>query len=490
MLLTACGGKETMPIRKVEHARPASAAAVESLPSTTGSSALPITFERWTGDLDGMLERRQIRALVVYSRSGFFYDKGHPKGISYEALEEFQRFANRKLRTGRLKVIVKFLPLNPEQLEPALVRGVGDVIAFGAAVTPERQNRVAFTAPIVPHARQIIVSGPTARAFKTLDDLGGQEIYANPLMVYYESLQHLNESLRKAGKRQFVLKAADKHLADEDLLQMVNAGLIPATVTLNQRAEFWLQIFSNLKLHPNIVLQDEGQLAWVTRKDSPRLKQLLDQFIEDHRFGTSFGNTLFRRYLQNTKWVKNATSTEEMKKFQTYVGYFKKYAVEYDFDYLMLVAQGYQESLLDQSRRNPSGAVGIMQVIPKFAAAPPISIRNVLSAQGNIHAGVKMLRHIDQTYFRDDGLDAMNKTLMTFASYNAGPTRIARLRKAAEREGLDPNQWFGNVELVVAREVGQETVQYVSNIYKYYVAYKLVLERTREKESANAVIAK
>ena len=198
--------------------------------------------------------------------------------------------------------------------------------------------------------------------------------------------------------------------------------------------------------------------------------------MQGHQLGTSFGNTLLRRYLQNTKWVTDATSTEAMRKFQEYVGYFKKYAAEYDFDYLMLVAQGYQESLLDQNRRNPSGAVGIMQVIPKYAAAPPISISNVDRAENNIEAGAKMLHNIAETYFKDDKLDSLNKTLMVFASYNAGPSRIVRLRKKAASEGLDPNQWFGNVELVAAQDVGQETVQYVSNIYKYYVAYKLTLE--------------
>ena len=147
----------------------------------------------------------------------------------------------------------------------------------------------------------------------------------------------------------------------------------------------------------------------------------------------------------------------------------------------MLIAQGYQESLLDQNRRNPSGAVGIMQVLPKLAAAPPISVPNVDDAENNIQAGAKMMRNIADTYFNDPKLDPLNKTLMVFASYNAGPNRIARLRKKAASEGLDPDQWFGNVELVVARDVGQQTVQYVSNIYKYYVAYKLTLEESAVK---------
>ena len=118
-----------------------------------------------------------------------------------------------------------------------------------------------------------------------------------------------------------------------------------------------------------------------------------------------------------------------------------------------------------------------MQVKPSTAAAPPISIPNVLSAENNIHAGVKVLKTIADTYFNDPKIDPMNRLLFTFAAYNAGPNRIAELRKRAPAQGLDPNKWFENVELLVARDVGPVTVQYVSNIYKYYVAYKLVVEQ-------------
>ena len=226
------------------------------------------------------------------------------------------------------------------------------------------------------------------------------------------------------------------------------------------------------------------------RKNNPQFKQLVDEFVASHAVGTSFGNTLLRRYLQNTKWVKNSTSGEEMKKFQTNLELFQKYAGEYDFDYLMIAAQGYQESLLDQSKKNPSGAVGIMQVIPKYAAANPINIPNVSTADANIHAGVKMLRNIDDKYFNDPKIDRLNKTLFVFASYNAGPNRIARLRKQAAEMGLDPNVWFGNVELVAAKDIGQETVTYVANIYKYYVAYKLALAQKDAKQQAEGLPAK
>ena len=124
-----------------------------------------------------------------------------------------------------------------------------------------------------------------------------------------------------------------------------------------------------------------------------------------------------------------------------------------------------------------------MQVIPKYAAAPPINVKDVGTADKNIEAGVKMLRHITDTYFNDPAISQVDKTLSTFASsYNAGPNRISRLRKQAAKDGLDPNKWFGNVELEVAKDIGQKRVTYVDNIYKYYVAYKLSWQERMRKE--------
>jgi ABC-type amino acid transport substrate-binding protein len=161
---------------------------------------LPITFARRTGDLDSMVKRREIRALRVPTRTGFFYDKGDPQGISFEALDEFQRFVNEKFRTGRLKINVTYIPARPEQLENALLEGVGDVIAYGVEITPEREKKVLFTTPIDSNVKQVIVTGPKAPPIGSLEDLSGKEVYVNPLAVYYEKLQSVNESFQKARK--------------------------------------------------------------------------------------------------------------------------------------------------------------------------------------------------------------------------------------------------------------------------------------------------
>jgi len=442
----------------------------------SGLLVLPTSFGRRTGDLDEMLRERRIRALVVINPIGFFYSHGKPKGMTYEMLEQLQAYVNKKLNTGTFDIKVTFIPMRPDELGPALRAGIGDVIAQGVVITPGRHRNFAFTTPTKKDVTHLIVTGKELGSARSFDDLAGADIYVNPLTAAYDMLTKISQERVRSQKPPLSIKAADRNLLEDDLVEMVNAGLIPATAAMQHRATLWAQVLPNIKLQPQMVIEEDGELAWVVRQNNPELKKLLDEFIEKHGEGTSFGNTLLRRYLQNTKWVKNSTSRQEMKKFSEYVEYFKKYASQYSFDYLMIMAQGYQESFLDQQKRSRAGAVGIMQVIPKYASAAPINVRDVSKADNNILAGVRMLNNILTNYFDDPAIDQVNRTLFTFASYNAGPNRIVRLRKRAAGDGLNPNKWFGNVELEVAKDIGEETVMYVDNIYKYYVAYKLAAE--------------
>jgi len=477
LLLIPNGNNEAFAAQaETPHAPPSSP---DDPPPPSENLSLPLNFERHTGDLNEMIKRRTIRALVIIDPIDFFYDGGLPGGAMYEALQAFQSFVNRKLKTGTTKVEVTFLPVSIDQIEAALEEGMGDIIAYLVAITPERQQRVAFSTPIWRDVSQIIVTGPEFGAVSRFEALGGKEVYVNPLTVYYENLQKVNASLKKSGKAPIVIKAADKNLSNDDLIQMVNAGLIPATVTGSVRALLWSRVLHGIKPHPELSIARGEQLAWVMRKNNPRFKQLVDEFVRSHAMGTSFGDTVFWRYWQNTKWVTNATSKQEMEKFRALVAIFQKYAALYNFDALMLAAQGYQESRLNQDVRSPGGAVGIMQVMPKDAAASPIDIPNVNNAADNIHAAAKMLRYMADTYFNDPKVDPLNRAMFVLASYNAGPNEIARLRERAKEQGLDPNVWFNNVELIAAKDIGQVTVTYVRNIYKYYIAYKLALEQSK-----------
>ncbi len=449
----------------------------------SGPLMLPTSFGRRTGDLDQMIKERRIRALVVINPISFFYSHGKPNGMTYEALEQLEQVVNKKLHTGNFDVKVTFIPMRPDELEPALRQGLGDVIAQGVMIAPRRHEDFAFTIPTKKNVMEVVVTGKEVSDTLSFDDLVGKDIYVNPLTDAYHRLTKISEDRVRAGQRALSVKAADQNMVEDDLVEMVNAGLIPATVAMQHRASLWAQVLKNVKLHPELAVASQGELGWVVRKNNPALENLLNEFIAAHGEGTLFGNVLLRRYLQHTKWVRNSTSAKNMKMFSEYVEYFKKYSAQYSFDYLMIMAQAYQESRLDQSKRSPAGAVGIMQVIPKYAAAKPINVPDVSKADKNILAGVRMLNNIVTRYFDDPAIDDVNRTLFTFASYNAGPNRIERLRKLAAEEGLNPNKWFGNVELEVAKDIGEETVMYVDNIYKYYVAYKLAAEQEQIRKA-------
>ncbi|MBW1998167.1 MAG: lytic transglycosylase F [Deltaproteobacteria bacterium] len=438
---------------------------------------------KWIGDFDGMVKRRMIRVLVTFSKTNYFLDGGTQRGATYELVREFEKVINKDLKRKHIKIHVVFIPVTRDQLIPALINGRGDIAAAALTITAERKKLVDFADPLLTGVEEIVVAGPSAPKLSRLADLAGKEIHVRKTSSYYESLQQLNASFEKAGKPQIVVREASEYLEAEDILEMVNAGLIPLTVVDNYLAEFWSNIFEDIVLYPEIAVRTGGAISWMIRQNSPKLKKVINDFVKGHKKGTLFGNILFKRYLKSMKWVRNSLADEDMKRFRATVALFKKYATTYDMDWLLVAALAYQESRIDQSKRSPAGAVGVMQILPSTAASKPINIPDIEELENNIHAGVKYLRWIfDRYYENEKGMDSLNKGLFTFASYNAGPAKIARLRRQAQKMGFDPNKWFGNVEVVAAKVIGRETVQYVSNIYKYYIAYRLITEELKKKQ--------
>ncbi len=431
-------------------------------------------LEPWTGDFDGMVERGTIRVLVAYSKTFYFLDGAEQRGATYEAFKEFEKRTNEKLKSDTMTLQVVFIPVKRDELLPALLDGRGDIAAANLTITPERQELVDFSEPLAEGVAELLIGSPNSPQIDSLDDLAGQEVFVRPSSSYYEHLTQLNERFKERGKAKIQLVPVEEFLEDEDLLEMVDAGLIPMIVVDSHKANFWGQVFEKITLHSDIAVNTGGRIAWAFRKGSPKLQEELNAFVKDHKKGTLFGNIMFKRYLQDTKWIKNAAAESERKKFEEMIEFFMKYAGQYGFDPLMIAAQGYQESRLDQSAVSPAGAIGVMQLLPGTAADPVVGIPNIEELEANIHAGVKYMYHIYESNFKDAEMDKFNKGLFSFASYNAGPAKIKRLRRQAAEQGLDPNVWFDNVERIAAEAIGRETVQYVGNIYKYYVAYTLI----------------
>jgi membrane-bound lytic murein transglycosylase MltF len=317
-------------------------------------------------------------------------------------------------------------------------------------------------------------------------DLSGKEVFARANSSYYQSLLALNEKFKTEGKAAVMIRDAPENLEDDDLLEMVNAGLIPAIVVDNYLANFWKKIFTNITVHEGVAVRTGGTLAIAIRKNNPRLSQALNTFMEKYGLGTAFGNQIERKYLANTTFAKNAVSDEGRKKFQDIIQLFREYSDQYNVDFLLMAAQAYQESQLNQDAKSHVGAIGIMQLMP--ATGKEQNVGDIRQMESNIHAGVKYMRFMMDQYFKDEPMDTLNKGLFTFAAYNAGPGRIRQLRKEAGRQGLNPNVWFGNVEQIASERIGRETVTYVANIYKYYIAYRLVLEESERRAAAKAAV--
>ena len=490
-LMTACGGGQAPPApgsAPPAAAAPGAPAGTEAAPAADAPSDAAITaaLKPWTGDLDGMVRRRFIRVLVTFNKTNYFVDRADQHGATYEAGKLFETFLNTRLKTRNIKVNLVFVAVSRDRLCPALAEGRGDIAAAGLTITSAREKQAEFATPFITGVRQVVVNAPGGAAVATPEDLSGRQVHVRKSSAAYEHLVALNASLRAAGKPPVDIVEASEALEDEDILEMVNTGMMPATVVDQHIAEFWRQIYTGMQVQPAAV-HTGGRIAWALRSGTPQLRQAVNDFVVANPPGSLSYNIIRRRYFKDTSFVKNAAAEAELKKFRETVAFFRKYGDKYDLPWLLVAAQAYQESTIDQTKKSPVGAVGVMQIKPSTAAGAPISISGVeSSADRNIEAGAKYLRFMVDRYYQDAPMTRINKGLFAVASYNAGPARIAGLRRKAEAQGLDPNVWFGNVEVVAARDIGSETVQYVSNIYKYYVAYTLLQQQADARKGAKA----
>jgi membrane-bound lytic murein transglycosylase MltF len=436
----------------------------------------------WTGDLDGMVKRRIIRVLVPYSKTFYFNDRGKQQGLAYDTFRLFEEDLNKKLKNKNVRVHVLFLPVSRDKFIPYLKEGRGDIAAGNLTITPQRLKEVDFSKPAYTNVSELVITGPASKPIASKEALSGQEVYVRKSASYYESLEVLNTDFAARKKPLVKIRLAPESLEDEDLLEMVNAGLVKATIVDSHLAGFWKGIFPKIILNTEAAVRTGGEIGWMFRKNSPKLKAALGKFLAMYPEGSKQRNVLLQKYLKSTKYVKDATSQSEVAKFEKMVDYFKKYGDQYDMDYLLMMAQGYQESRLDHNARSSAGAVGIMQVMP--ATGKELKVGDIKQLEPNINAGVKYIRYMVEQYYKDEPMDQLNKGLFAFAAYNAGPNRIEQLRKLAAKRKLNPNVWFNNVELIAAEKIGRETVTYVSNIYKYYLAYQLITEEAKERSEA------
>jgi membrane-bound lytic murein transglycosylase MltF len=485
LALSACNDSPP-PADPATAAKPADPPAEVAPPSPLVEKLL---LQEFHDDLDGMLARGMIRVAVTHSKTHYFIEKGRQYGMTSETLHAFENHLRQRYKAqlkGRSLSVVP-IPVRRNQLFSLLESGHADLAVANLTITDARMKRADFTQPTLNNVSEILVSGTHVTPPGTIEALSGKRVVLRRSSSFHHHLEELNARLKNTGQAPVQIIAADEYLETEDLLEMLDAGLIEYTVADAHIAELWAKVFANIRVHPELVIKKDRQIAWALRKGTPQLMAEANRFLKRHRVGTQFGNVLKQRYLENPYWAKRALEQSELSKFTSVAELFRKYADQYQFDYLMLIAQGYQESQLDQSRRSPVGAVGIMQVMPETGKA--MAVGDIHQLEANIHAGTKYMRTLIDTYFADPEIDDMNRVLLAFAAYNSGPTRLQKLRRRTAKAGLNPNVWFGNVEHTVARHVGQEPVRYVANIAKYYVAYRLAHQQLQEKQARKSSVA-
>lgn len=443
-------------------------------------------LQSWTGDWDGIVERGYIRIAVAHNPLYFAFDGRKRIGITVERSRALEQHLA-KLTKKRLTVML--MPGPRDRLLPALLEGRVDLVDANLTITEERLKSVDFSLPLQTGVSEIVVTSAALGELTSFDQLSGHPLFMRPSSSYWGSVARLNEQRKAKGKEPLAVSAVDEVLEDYDILEMIQAGIVDATIVDDHKAKLWAQVFDGIKLHEGLAVNENGEIAYAMRQNSPGLKKVMDGFVKTVRERTELGNILNQRYLQSSKWVKKVDSKQNKHVTEEVIPLFRSYAEKYNFDWLLVAAQGYQESRFDQSKRSHVGAIGIMQVMPDTAKDPNVGIPNIHEADPNVHAGVKYLRFLREQYFNDPAIDPFNQVLLALAAYNAGPGNIRKARARAEKMGLDPNVWFGNVEIATAKAVSSEPVIYVRNIFKYAVDLRLsvaLLDRRRSAEEKAA----
>ncbi|WP_293143818.1 lytic transglycosylase F [Moritella sp.] len=425
-------------------------------------------------DLPQLLKKRTIKVLVVNHPAYYFIYQSRPRGLAYDMMREYEKHLNQKhFKDTRLKLNILFIPVPSSQIISLLAQGYGD-IAIGPLMTPQRQqNQVTHTEPIYTDHQLLLVSHKSTKEYQDIKQLSGKEIWIRRNSIYHQQLQHINKQLFHLNEPPIYINIVSDELEDLEILDMVDNKQIFMTMTSNHSLRLWKRLYKNIKIHPKLAVGSRIPSTWAVRNHTPQLTRSLNQFIAKHKKGTKIGNILHRRYLVRHPWLKKVIHQQFENRYLETEQIIKKYAKQYKFDWQLILAQAYQESRLNQKAISHRGAVGVMQVLPSTANEPYINIKNINQVDANIHAGVKYLHFMQQRYFSHDKITKIDSLLLSFAAYNAGPAKLIRLRKRALKEGLNPNIWFNHVEKIAAEVIGRETVDYVNNIYKFYITYLL-----------------
>lgn len=436
-------------------------------PQTTSNSISSRILSPFHGDLPELRQRRIIRVLVSYNRTNFFLTEKGFRGIEYDLLTAYINYLNRGPRKERYQTHLTFIPMPFSEILTQLHNGYGDIAASGFTITPERQAMVNFTHPYIEDVQEILVSHKSAEPIQRMEDFSGKQIIVVSNSSYVIHLEAINQTLGRLGLPTMEVIRADPLMESEDILALLNEDIYQYTIVDSHIAKLWQQVLENIQVHEKMIIHHHSEIGWALRPNTPILQQSLNTFIQNYaRPGRFLGNSLYRKYFDNTYWVEKPLTHDLLKRITCLKYYFQLYAEFYDFDWQLIAALAYQESRFQRNKTSHAGAVGMMQIKPSTARDRNVNLPDIEDLETNIHAGVKYLAYLRDRYFDSEDYSKEDRNNFALAAYNAGPRKVLQLQQKAEQVGLNPHNWFYNVETIARQVIGHETVNYVTTIQK------------------------
>ena len=417
-------------------------------------------------DLASIRGSGELRVLVNQSRNSSGEVKGQSIGVEYQRLRAFEQYLNRTDRDGRT-LKLKIIPKAKDQLLGALLRGEGDLVAPGELLNV-RGSHVRASTAIVANVPLIVVSRQGDRRYQSLEQMSGRSLALPAGSVAGEALRQINRKLVANKRPPIIVEWVDPSLAVEDVLEMVQAGIFALTAVEQPIAERWAKLMPKLRLEPQLELAKDGDLRWFMRRDAPMLSAGVDRFLKSYR-SPADQDAAFQRVYRRLYRVHYPLGRAERNKLDKLRPVLQRHAQQQRFDWLTLAALAFKESTLNPAARGAGGATGLMQITP--AAARSVGVENIGVLENNVQASAKYLAMIRRNYFNSPQLNERERMAFVLAGYNLGPQRVQSMRAEARRRGLNPNQWFFQVERIAMEQVGMGVVSYVNSVNKYYLAY-------------------
>ncbi|MFI8739747.1 transglycosylase SLT domain-containing protein [Stutzerimonas zhaodongensis] len=434
-------------------------------------------------DLADIRRSGVLRVLVNQSRNSSGEVKGEPIGVEYVRLRAFEQYLNRGSKGTPISL--KIIPKAKDQLLGALQRGEGDLVAPGEILPQGAARRISRSRAVIAQVPMVLVSRQGGPRYKSFEQLSGRSLALSAGSAAGPALEKLNRSLMQAGRAPIAVEWVDPTLAVEDVLEMVQAGVYPATVVEQPIAERWAKVLPKLRIESQLTLGDPADMHWFVQKDAGMLSASVDRFLQTYSAPDNQDAAFVRVYrrLYRVQYPLDRVGRQRLEKVRPTL---QRHAQQQQIDWLNLAALAFKESTLDPSARGAGGATGLMQVTP--ATARSMGVKDIGQLDNNVLASAKYLANIRQTFFSSPRLNERERMAFVLAAYNLGPQRVQSLRAEARRRGLNPDQWFFQVERVAMSSMGMGVVSYVNAVNKYYLAYtreRYLLEGGPQSASSN-----